>query len=299
MSSKILSPLLAIRLTWQFTSMFSENTSYKLVKDNYEKVLNGLKQLASEADEKYSNKKSEEVQYVQTAIPIIKSSLRTLQIIIDGRNLNFKEEDELRQKSQEKINNFSTFSKNLQSIIPRLGSATVAGAAGGIPIATIINDALTELAGLSADFATLIFSLTIAGVAGIGYVVNGLVITPYIIKKTQKEKIRADYNRNLYFEQYVDKSVTVLVDLYKQIHDLHNSIFSQKIPDIPQKEVIQLVEDLVSGARGHMCEYVHKHMAKDSGYDIDDNLWALCESSQGVEHCKYFIEEKRLESRNT
>jgi hypothetical protein len=286
-SSVILSPSLAVRLTWQFTSIFSQNTSYKLLKDNYEKVLDGMLALAKEVDKKNSNKNAEEEHYIQAAIQMIKSSLRTLQIIIDGRNLNFKEEDELRIKSQEKINNFSNFSKNLQSSVPRLGSMTVAGAAGGIPIATIANDALTKIGGISDDMSSFIFAMSIAVAAGIGYVVNALVIQSHVIRKTQKEKIRADYNRDLYFEQYVHKSAIVLIDLYKQIQILHDSFFPRDSSEIVQNPE-KLVEDLLSGVKAHMCEFVDEHMADSSRYDIDDKIWALCETGVGVKQCPYY-----------
>ena len=55
MPSLILPPSVAVRLTWQFTAMFSENTSYKFLKDNYEKTLNGMLALAKEVDKKNKN----------------------------------------------------------------------------------------------------------------------------------------------------------------------------------------------------------------------------------------------------
>jgi len=287
-SSLILPPSIAVSLTWQFTSIFSENSSYKLIKGDYENILNGLIDLAKEVDKKDPKKKDLEQRYVKSSIILIKSALRNLQIIIDGRNLNFKEENELRQKSQDLIDNFSTFSRNLQSIIPRLGSVTVAGAAGGIPIATLVTDLLEKW--IPKDVVGLIFPLTIAGVAGIGYIVNSVVITPYLIKRFQSEKIRADYHRNLYFEQFIDKSQLVLVDLYCQICQIHDQIFQNSKSDKTKNDAEKFVENLLAGSRGRMCKYVHKHM-QDKKVKITDKLWALCETGHGISECEYYKKE--------
>jgi hypothetical protein len=217
---------------------------------------------------------------------LIRSSQRTLQIIVEGRNLNFKEEDELRESSQENILYFSQFSSNLQSILPRLGSMAVVGSAGSITFAQIFNDVLKDLPGYT-------FPLIIALADGIGYLLHGLVVIPTVKRLLQREKIRADYDRNLYYDQYYERSRNALATLFIALEECHNSFFGNKYHG-ENMSAHEAAEMSIEGARPTMCYYVYKHM---NAKKITPDLWPMCETGRGVKECRLYKEEKKQEER--
>jgi hypothetical protein len=124
-----------------------------------------LKALESIVNESFPN--SNEAHYVSAALASIGSTERSLQTIIDGRTLNMKEEDQLREESQKNILYFSQFSSNLQSIIPRIGSMTIAEAGGGIAVSELFGEVLKGL-------PSYILPLVIALAAAIGYLLHAI-----------------------------------------------------------------------------------------------------------------------------
>jgi hypothetical protein len=273
----ILPPQLGVRMAWELTSQYSSDSNAR------DKAQDAKQELADYEARAKAIANTPEGRYVLGALALIRSSERTLQIIMEGRNLNFKEEDELRTSSQENILYFSQFSGNIQSILPRLGSMAVVGSAGSVTIAQIFRDALAGLPGY-------VFPLIVALAVGIGYLLHGLVVVPIVKRLLQKEKIRADYSRNLYYDQYYERSKNALIKLYSALDEFHRAYFGNKYDT--NADARGIVEDSLMGVRSTMCEYVDEHMNDDKVITAD--LWPMCESGQGVKSCKWWKKKRGL-----
>lgn len=271
----ILSPEVGARLAWKLTGLYSENSTERDEAQSVKQMLDGLKNNINPND-------IVEQDYVQNAINLIKASERNLQIIIDGRNLNLKEENELREMNQENILYYSQFTSDLQSLIPRLGSMTLVGASGGI---ITVSQLFSMLPGVP----SYILPLVIAAGAAIGYLLHGLVVVPIAKRKFQGDKIRADYNRNLYFLQYAERTRNVLATLYNALENCHQNYFNQKYNK--DANPVEVADQIMGGISSKMCTYAHKHMEEGK---ITADLWAKCESGQAVTSCPIWEGKKQM-----
>jgi hypothetical protein len=204
-----LPPEVAVKIAWELSGQYSSNPIERNIAHSTNEKLRALGERVSRL-----NPNSKEAQYVSAALALIGATERTLQTTISGRDLNMKEEDQLREESQKNILYFSQFSSNLQSIIPRIGSMTIVGAGGGIAVTELFEQVLQELP----DY---VLPLTIAFAAAVGYLLHGLVVVPIVKRKLQRDKIQADYNRDLYYTQYVNRAKETLKDLYMSLERLH------------------------------------------------------------------------------
>jgi hypothetical protein len=273
-STTILPPLLGVRIAWALTSQYSSD---QIARDSAQDAKQELADLEVKVK---SIANTPEGGYVLAALGLIRSTERTLQIILEGRNLNFKEENELRENSQKNILYFSQFSSHLQSILPRLGSMAVVGSAGSITVAQVFEKALAGL-------PSYVFPLVVTLAVGIGYLLHGLVVVPVVKRLLQKEKIRADYSRNLYYDQYIVRSRRALTSLLNALEGCHTQFFNHPYYRENVNRRI-LVEEETSGLGSTMCFYVHKHMNEDK---ITANLWPMCESGEGIRSCELWRKE--------
>jgi hypothetical protein len=270
----ILSPEMGARLAWKLTGLYSENSTERDEAQYVKQMLDGLKNNVNPND-------MVERDYVQNAINLIKASERNFQIIIDGRNLNLKEENELREMNQENILYYSQFTSNLQSLIPRIGSMTVVGAGGGITV--------SQLFSMLPGVPSYVLPLVIAAGAAIGYLLHGLVVVPIAKRKFQRDKIRADYHRNLYFLQYAERTRNALTNLYNALENCHQNYFNQKYNK--DANPLEVADQIMEGISSKLCIYAHKHMEEGR---ITADLWAKCESGQGVRSCPLWEGKKEI-----
>lgn len=226
------------------------------------------------------SKDPKEQDYVSCAIALIRTSERSLQTIIESRNLNFKEANALREQSQQNILYYSQFTGNLQSLVPRLGSMTVAGVGGGITLADLFNKVFPALG----DYT---LPLIIAIGAAIGYLVHGLIVVPIVKRKLQMENVKGDYDRNLYYDQYIERTKNALIGLYIALENCHTTYFEQKYNQ--SGDASQIVKGVLQGVYPTLCPYVHKHMREGR---ITPDLWSKCETGQGITYCPLWEGEK-------
>jgi hypothetical protein len=287
-----LPPEVAVRIAWELSGQYSSNPVERNIAQKTKEKLRALEETVITLDPKTKG-----AQYISAALAVIGGTERSLQTIIAGRDLNMKEEDQLREESQKNILYFSQFSSDLQSIIPRIGSMTIVGAGGGIAVTELFGEILQEL-------PSYVFPLIIALAAAIGYLLHGLVVVPIVKKKLQRDKIRADYDRDLYYMQYIGRTTEILKDLYESLERIHRTHFSNDYPG--GAEAAEIVNKLMQGVRPTLCEYVHKHMKNiynDENKNkrnkrrwfrsiIDDSVWAMCESREGVKDCPWYKKER-------
>jgi hypothetical protein len=287
-----LPPEVAVKIAWELSGQYSSNPVERGIAHDTKEKLKDL-----EIRVNTSSPNSKEARYISATLALIGGTERSLQTIIAGRDLNMKEEDQLREESQKNILYFSQFSSNLQSIIPRIGSMTIAGAGGGIAVTELFGQILQGLP----DY---VLPLIIAFAAAIGYLLHGLVVVPIVKRKLQRDKIRADYNRDLYYFQYITRTQDTLKDLYESVQRSHHAYFNSNYSEGTAADAI--VNNLMKGVRPTLCHHIHKHMKnryndkKSNKYNkrhwfrsiIDDKVWAMCESRKGIENCPWYKKEE-------
>jgi hypothetical protein len=120
------------------------------------------------------------------------------------------------------------------------------------------------------------------GLAGAGYIIN-LGIVRFTRRRQQQLYLEQDYERNLYYDQYVTRVRTALFSLYLDLDRIHANIFGQSYPINSGQSAQDIVEEVVKGIRSTMCPYVHKHMKE---HRIIPTLWPRCETGgEGARHC--------------
>src|SRR4030042_1360931 len=109
--------------------------------------------------------------------------------------------------------------------------------------------------------------------------------------KTQILYVRQDYERSLYYEQYIARTAMILTSLYKDINRIHKNVFGKPYPIDAGKEK-EIIEDMMRGVNTTFCPYVHKHMKERK---ITPELWAQCKAGvpEVINECDYYKREKK------
>lgn len=263
----LLPPFSAIRMVWALTGSFSDNEQSKLLAASAEAELKDIKDQAKKESSK------EEKRYIAIAVPTMFASLRSLETAYKGRQLNFEENEKLRSAYLESVTESINFGKKAQDFVKSLPTMTI-GAAGGVTV--------FQAAGLSDDF-----SLWGAGLilAAIGYLIN-LWFVRIARGKKQMLYVTQDYERGLYYGQYVTRVSTILTSLYLDLDRVHRNVFGKPYP-VDADMLPKIVDDILGGIRPTLCKYVHKHMKSKI---ITPELWSLCESGdeEAINWCKYW-----------
>jgi hypothetical protein len=263
--TQILSPSLAVGITWTLTGRWSDNAESKIKANEEENRLKDFVQRARDSGD------VKELSYVEGAVSAINLGLRNLSIIFELRKKNFQELESLRSAQLSVVEHFQTLSTSLQSLAPRLGAVGIGGVLGG-SLATVLSDLP---GGVNA-------AISIGGMVFF-YFLHGVIVVPLVKHFKMKDIMKRDYDRNLYYEQYLERSKLVLLSTYRDLKRLHTSIFGRS-HDEPVDEY-KLVEDIISGAKSTMCEYVQQHMLRGI---ITVDLWSMCETGEGKKNCRYW-----------
>jgi len=251
----LLPPTTAVRIVWALTGGFSNDPHSQRAAVYAEQSLKNIESKALESRDK------EEVHYVPSAIVSMQATLRSLDTVYKGRDLNFDEVNQLRSAYLKSITDRIDFGKKTQDFLKSLPAMTIAGA-GGVTVA----DAL----GLS-GIKLWTFSLVLVAV---GYLIN-LAFVGHARRANQMHLVKGDHERNTYYDQYVARVCVILEALYIDIDQIHHNVFGDKYPDPLQRTPQQVLEEMFGGVRPTHCKYIHKHMAEGK---ITPELWPLCET---------------------
>lgn len=256
----LLPPVSAVRMVWARTGMFSNDEHSKISAVLTEAALKNIRERA-EADDK-------ERKYVNSAIATMDATLRSLDIIHKGRTINFEENEKLRKAYLDSVKENLEFGKKAGDFLKSL-PAMVIGGAGGITVAQYfkISDINLWAIGLA--------------LASIGYIVN-LEVVRLMRKRTQMLYVVQDYERSLYYDQYVTRVATTLTSLYLDLDRIHKNVFEQSYSvDV---EVSNIIGEMLKGVRPTFCKYIHKHIREKK---IKPELWTLCETGKegALEKC--------------
>jgi hypothetical protein len=123
-----------------------------------------------EASDGTDNKEKEYVNQVYSAI---ESTFRNLVTARNDLDLKFTEVTELKDKQAAILEYVSTFSHELQSLIPRISGMTIRGVTGGVLVGTIVENWFPP------SLKPYAMPLVLAFGAAIGYLVHGIIIIPW------------------------------------------------------------------------------------------------------------------------
>ncbi len=253
----LLPPYVAVRLAWALTGQFAKPS---------DSIDAGMSATMADALLKDGQKRAPvgpELDYVQNATAAIRAAMRTLETLYKGRELNFQENEQLRSVYLENFRDNLQFGKKAQDFLKALPTMTISAGTGVFSLAQV-----DTLQGWPLALIGLAF-------AGFGFAVNAGFV--YLTReRQQKLYIREDYERNLYYQQYINRVSVALISLYLDVDRAHWDSFKSSYPGAPgdAKDVVAKVLD---GAQHTMCKYVHKHKREGR---ITPGLWTLCEVGQ-------------------
>jgi len=278
--TKLIPPETAVRNAWARTSQLSSNEAVRLDADRAKKQMDNIKKWADEKDD-------EEKKYVNQVYSAIESAYRNLVTAINGRDLNFAEVDKLREKQMENLEYASTFSSELQSLVPRISGMTVGGATGGALVSALVESLFPP------SLKHYAMPLVLAFGAAIGYLAHGMIVVPWVRRQKQRELIKSDHDRILYYRQYVTRVRTTLKALYDEVDELHLGIFEGTYDE--KADANKVVDRVLVGMEPSMCKYVADHIGvgRNGKCLITPDFWSMCETNQDVEKCKYWPERRR------
>ena len=255
----LLSPESAVQVVWAMTGAYAKEDSSKLISKEAEA---DLKQIKEQADK---NNSAEEKQYMTAVMAAIDASRRSIEIVYKGRELNFEENEKLRDTYLESVKESLEFGKNAKDFFKSLPTMTI-GAAGGVTVAEALGVEGVQLWAIGLLLA------------GVGYFVR------LARKRRQYLYIKQDYERNLYYCQYISRVKMILTTLYQDLNRIHKRIFGDNYSNLTGDEIYT---SLLSGVDSKPCPYVHKHWKQKV---INPDIWTFCESGvdEAVKSCPFW-----------
>ena len=278
--TRLLPPPTAVRLAWALTGSFvKDNTESKDIASESKKLLDDIIERARENDKEEKGKKGEEnveTGYVQNAATDIEATMRTLDTIYKGRELNLQENDKLRAVNLDNIKEDVQFGRNAKDFMKSLPAMAITSGTG-----TITLNKLLENHNLP-DWTPWIIGLVFAG---IGFGINAWITRQSAVRK-QKLYINQDYERSMYYQQYITRVRTALINLYTDIDRLHNRFFKKKYPLDESETATTVVENMLRGAMPTLCVHIHKHIREGI---VTPDTWTLCEAGgEAARECKFY-----------
>jgi hypothetical protein len=252
--TSLLPPLSAVRMAWALTGAFTNDEHSKHAALLVEARLKDI----GERAEKDGNKQEQE--YVFSAIACMEASIRSLHTAYKGRELNFRENEKLREVYLESVREGFEFGKRAKDFVTSLPGTSIGGA-GGITLASAMELTGVELWGVGIVLAA------------VGCVVN-ILITQYLRRRKQLLYVAQDYDRDQYYDRYISQVSLILTSLYLDIDRIHKNVFGQVYP-AESDAASNIVTKLLEGVRPALCKFVHKHMQENR---ITPKLWSLCEA---------------------
>lgn len=251
----LLPPPSAVRLTWARTGKLSDDPVSNTAATVAEAVLREIRDRA-DGDET-------ERRYVANAIMSLDACFRSLDVIHKKRELNFADNEKLRSAFLESVRDYMAFGSKARDVLKSLPAMAIGGAAGGATVAQVFSLSNTAL---------WLYGL---GLAGVGYLVNVGLVRLYR-RRQQNFFVIQDYERSVYFDQFISQVAAVLIDLYLDLDRMHQNAFGERYP-VGDAGAVEIVESILGGVRPTFCRYVHSHIRDGR---ITPELWPICESGR-------------------
>lgn len=297
----LLPPRTAVRIVWACTGTFSKDKDLRLSTFLIDKAMKDMKSLLKNKEKNLREKKKEknnknnikieeeeeeeiekEKQYLTRAMIAMNSCLRSIHTMYKGRNLNFDENTKLRAAYLKSLEENIDFGNKLRDFLKSLPTMTI-GAGSGAFLSQSIKDSLIGFGKLPGGFDLEEVSLWIlvALGLGVGYFFNDLLVR-WSRKRKQMLYIINDYERNLYYDHYIDGAEALLVSLYTDLNQIYQEIFDYPYEkkdegeneEKERKNTENMIKDLIK-AQPERCGYIYQHMREKK---ITPGEWAICET---------------------
>lgn len=273
-------PEMVLKYAWGLTIAHSEDKTVD-AKAEADKIRNRLTELEKRfSDKAGSNYTPQNKSYLEEVETAINSCMRNLHIIIQGRNLNFKETDSYLATQRDNIQSISKLTSNLGSSINRLSSMAVGGFSMGAIVVTVFPSVPQWAVPM------LIFIA-----AALAYGFHEWKIVPWTRNKINIELVKTDIRRQMYFQSYVNRSKIVLKSLLDDVLTIYERVYGSPyrsdIYDLEEKRW-EIVKNTITGIEDEspfVCKYLVKHYIEDK---ITPEFWVICESGRNVEDCPYY-----------
>ncbi len=225
----VLTPIAGVRLAWAMTGGFPQSNVREDLGENASQATgekggtaspaasqvsiisvsstNAEKMLACEAKTLPTDPK--QIQYVRESTLAIRAAVRNLSTVYRGRELNFRENDGLRNVYMNAIKEDLSFVINLKNFAKALPGAVISGGVG-----LVLSVASQQILGVPLTEIDILRISIIAGIAGIIVFFLFNLITRW---RQTKFYVRSEHQRTLYFRYYLDRSKKVLIDLYYEL----------------------------------------------------------------------------------
>ena len=271
MNSKthLLPPVTAIKMVWARTGALSS--------DPHSQISAGQAELAAKEIRERAAGNEHEERYVICAFAAMDACYRNLDIIHKKRNQDFQQNEKLQNAYFETVKENLEFGTTAKDFLQSLPSVIIRGA-GGLTLA--------EVLGLSVrPVCSWVFAL---GLASAGYLFN-LLIVRLMRKKKQMLYVLQDYERGKYYNQYVDRAITILTSLFTDLDRIHRNVFGQYYPREEEIESGErgVLDGIVERIRTSYCLLIHRHM---QARKVTPDLWLTCEvgSPEERKNCSHW-----------
>ncbi len=263
-ATKVLPPFTAVRLAWAIAGRFASSPESKLSAQVAEQTLKDLSaQAATDA---------RELAYVSQVQATIQASVRSIEIIYRGRELNFQENEKLREAYMENVRESVKFGDKAKDYLKALPTMALAGPGAAATLGPVLAKWWVP------QHTTLFLWAFGAAMAGLGFLIHRVAVS-WARKRTQKLYVQQDYERNLYYHHYIERVRAALTGLYQDIDRIHRQMFTAPYPNDGQP-ADKSVADLLQGVAPTMCDMVYDHMRKGK---VTPALWVLCEVGRKTE----------------
>lgn len=258
-------PDAVLERVWAATGVFSKVPSsgpYKVLSD-------------TELSNLETGLKDKHLAYVRAVVPAMDACLRSMHTIFEWRELNFKERDALRDAALESVGEDMKSGLGVGDYLKTIPTFTAVSAAG-----TAYNY-FQEVPAKESWF----FGLSLG--------VIGLIVHAYILKKLRERRmwlfVRADYDRALYFDDYLHKVRMALELVYDRANGIHERIFGGKYSNDPAEDYYK---PILKAIKRSDCYLVHIHMGNGT---ITPDQWPICKSGlkDRIEECPYYYPDGR------
>lgn len=305
--TSLLPPTAAVQMVWARTGKFSKDESLRLPSSLAEAGMENVRALTSERNGK-------EKEYIARTMAAMDACSRSIHTIYKGRELNFEENKMLRGSYLESVKESIDFGNKLKDLWKSLPTMTFGAVSGAAIFEKYVKPSLERVAEelaeelpdesatlflekFTEDSALLLWILVVLGIV-IGYIINDLVIVKWTRKRKQMLYVIHDYERNIYYESYLNHVAALLKSLYRDVDQIHGEVFREPYlkeeEEEKEKKINEIVSNLIDEARPKRCKHIYKHMKEKK---ITPGLWILCETGykEDLERCPHWRYEGKSE----
>jgi len=285
----LLTPMMGVRLAWALTGGFptAGQSGIKTTNNDQNGQTNspsgnasgtGNSQTCSVSAEKARDILTDVLKAVENdpdikaktlkSIAAIYTTVRNLSTIYSGRQLNFQENDLVRNAYIESIANDIEFGKSILDYVKTLPSVIAAGGAG-LGISFLLN--MYGILSLSM-YDLFIIAILVAGLAFFG----NYFFRHWCIRRKVRQFVWWDSDRNHYYEHYLNRSYRELIHLHQVLVCIHN-------PGLPDDDTLKTkckdgdreIQELFTNLYPTTCKDINLCIFNR---DFDPNKWVFCET---------------------